>query len=142
VERREEVWVHLRGGGEWYSGTLRRLLTVGDRVWVKIPRHGFVGVGRVTGPALPAKNFHVPTREGTVRLLDVGKGEIYDIWNQFADDPERCEWFVPVRWLQTVPTEEAINEKGMVGFRHTVCKPKSVNGFDGRTTQGTVSRFR
>lgn len=35
------------GGGNWYSGALKRL-NVGDRLWVKAPGYGFVGVGRVT----------------------------------------------------------------------------------------------
>ncbi len=48
------------GGGTWYSNTLRSL-GAGDRVWVKSPRHGFVGVGRVTGPAKPAQAFRVAT---------------------------------------------------------------------------------
>ena len=36
------------GGGSWYSRTLR-LLGPGDRVWVRVPGSGFVGVGRATG---------------------------------------------------------------------------------------------
>ncbi|MDH4260111.1 MAG: endonuclease NucS, partial [Gammaproteobacteria bacterium] len=36
------------GGGPWYSKTLQ-LLSPGDRVWVKVPGAGFVGVARVTG---------------------------------------------------------------------------------------------
>jgi hypothetical protein len=35
------------GGGAWYTKTLQ-LLGPGDRVWVKVPGQGFVGVGRVT----------------------------------------------------------------------------------------------
>ncbi len=38
------------GGGAWYSRTLQ-LLSPGDRVWVNVPGAGYVGVGRVTGPA-------------------------------------------------------------------------------------------
>jgi len=30
-----------------------------------------------------------------------------------VDDPERCEYFVPVHWLQTVPLEQ-----GRPGDRH------------------------
>jgi hypothetical protein len=111
------------GGGKKYSETLQ-LLGPGHRVWVKIPRRGFVGVGRVTGHAQPVGEFQVPTPEGNVRLLDIGKGPHYDILKQFADDADKCEWFVPVRWLQVVQTENAIDETGMVGFRHTVCRPR------------------
>ena len=46
------------GGGSWYSNTLN-LLNVGDRIWVKSPGHGFVGVGEVTGRAQPLAEFVV-----------------------------------------------------------------------------------
>jgi hypothetical protein len=36
------------GGGSWYSRTLQ-LLSPGDRLWVRVPGCGFVGVGRATG---------------------------------------------------------------------------------------------
>ena len=36
------------GGGSWYSRT-PQVLGPGDRVWVRVPKSGFVGVGRVTG---------------------------------------------------------------------------------------------
>jgi hypothetical protein len=39
------------------------------------------------------------------------------------DDEERSEWFVPVRWLQTVPISGALRETGMFGNQNTVCKP-------------------
>src|SRR5713101_9379167 len=40
------------GGATWYSRTLQ-LLSPGDRVWVKVPGVGFVGVGRATGRVQP-----------------------------------------------------------------------------------------
>lgn len=61
------------GGGAWYSKTLN-LLNAGDRVWVKVPGYGFVGVGRVMGRAQPAADFRVITPEGEVPVLDVAKG--------------------------------------------------------------------
>jgi hypothetical protein len=39
----------------------------------------------------------------------------------FLDDPERCESFVPVRWLQTVALEKAMQEIGLFGNQNTVC---------------------
>lgn len=108
------------GGGAWYSRTLQ-LLNQGDRVWVKVPGRGFVGVGRVTGPAQQAVDLRVTTREGEMPVLDVAKGAHYHV--QFVDDPERGEWFVPVRWLQTVSLERAVREVGMFGNQNTVCKP-------------------
>jgi hypothetical protein len=111
------------GGKEWYSRTLR-LLDTGDRIWVNIPGQGFVGVGRVTGQAEQAKDFLVTTPEGRVKLLDIGKGVHYDWQREHASEPDNCEWYVPVRWLQTLPKEKAIRVKGLIGLRNTACKPR------------------
>jgi hypothetical protein len=107
------------GSGAWYTRTLQ-LLNPGDRVWVKAPGYGFVGVGRVIGRAQPAAEFRVNAPEGEVPILSVATKGTYD---GFVDDRERCEWFVPVRWLQTVPLEEAFQELGLFGNQNTVCKP-------------------
>jgi len=108
------------GGGAWYSKTLQ-LLSPDDRVWVKVPGSGFVGVGRVTGRSQPASAFKVHTSEGEIPVLDAAKRGSYH--REFVDDPERCEYFVPVRWLQTVPLEKAVQEIGLFGNQNTVCKP-------------------
>ena len=108
------------GGGAWYSKTLQ-LLNPADRVWVKAPGYGFVGVARVTGRAQPARTFKVTTPSGELPVLEVAKGGEYH--REFLNDPERCEYFVPVRWLQTVPLENAVHEVGLFGSQHTVCKP-------------------
>lgn len=50
------------GGRAWHSRTLY-LLHSDDRVWVKVPGRGFVGVGCVTGRAQPAADFRVVTPE-------------------------------------------------------------------------------
>lgn len=108
------------GGGAWYSRTLQ-LLSPGDRVWVKVPGAGFVGVGRTTGVAQPATTFKVATSTGEVPVLEIAKGGSYH--REFLNDPERCEYFVPVQWLQTVPLEKAVYEIGLFGNQNTVCKP-------------------
>lgn len=108
------------GGGAWHSKTLQ-LLSPGDRVWVKVPGSGFVGVGRATGRAQPAATFKVATPAGDVPVLEIAKGASYH--REFLNDPERCEYFVPVRWLQTVPLEKAVQEIGLFGNQNTVCKP-------------------
>jgi hypothetical protein len=108
------------GGGAWYSKTLQ-LLSPGDRVWVKVPGSGFVGVGRVTGRSQPASTFKVKTPEGEVPVLDAAKRGSYH--REVIDDPERCEYFVPVQWLQAVPLEAAVQEIGLFGNQNTVCKP-------------------
>lgn len=108
------------GGGQWYSRTLQ-LLNPGDRVWVKVPGSGFVGVGRVTGRSTPASTFRVNTSNGEVPVLDVAKRGDYH--RQYVNDPDLCEYFVPIKWLQTVPLEKAINEIGLFGNQNTICKP-------------------
>ncbi|PYD88296.1 nuclease [Pseudomonas syringae pv. pisi] len=107
------------GGGRWYSNTLQ-LLSPGDRVWAKVPGSGFVGVGRVTGAVQPARDFLVPTATGDKPFLALANARYH---RQFVDDPDRCEYFVPVQWLGTVPVAQAIQEVGMFGNQNSVCKP-------------------
>src|SRR5262249_33715153 len=95
------------GGGAWYSKTLN-LLSPGDRIWVRIPAAGFVGVGRVTGAAEPAASFRVKTENGERSVLEVAKGGNYH--REQVDDADKSEYFVPVDWLETVPLERAVNE--------------------------------
>jgi hypothetical protein len=110
------------GGLPWYSKTLK-MLSPGDRVWVKVPGLGFVGVGRATGEAQPAAEFCVSTPQGDRPVLEVATRGKYH--RELVDDPERCEYFVPIKWLQTVPLEQAIQEVGMFGNQNTVCKPRT-----------------
>ena len=85
-----------------------------------MPGAGFVGVGRVTGLAQPASTFKVNTSEGEIPVLDAARRSHH---HELLNDPERCEYFVPVKWLQTVPVEKAVQEIGFFGNRNTVCKP-------------------
>jgi hypothetical protein len=104
------------GGGTWYSNSLN-LLKEGDRIWVKAPGFGFVGVGRVRGPRVLASEFIIAERPA---LEVLNQGHYH---RQFVNDSEKSEYFVPVEWLQTVPLEKAVQELGMFGNQNTVCKP-------------------
>jgi hypothetical protein len=108
------------GGGAWYSKTLQ-LLNPGDRLWVKVPGTGFVGVGRATGRAQPAATFTVAASASDSPVLEVARRGDYH--RAFVNDPERCEYFVPVHWLQTVPLEKAVQGIGLFGNQNTICKP-------------------
>ncbi|MGZ0076425.1 hypothetical protein [Methylomonas sp. YC3] len=108
------------GGGAWYSRTLQ-LLSPGDRVWVKVPGAGFVGVGRVLNEAVPASQFSLITPEGERPALEVLVAGSYH--REFVEDEEKCEYFVPVQWLETKDLGNAIQEVGMFGNQNTVCKP-------------------
>jgi len=102
------------GGGPWYSRTLQ-LLERNDRVWVKVPDHGFVGVGRVAGPRQVLDEFEI----GGQRALDVLKAGCH----RDEEDPDRREYFVPVEWLHTVGLDDAVS--GMFGNQNTVCRPRA-----------------
>lgn len=108
------------GGGSWYSQTLKQLQP-GDRVWVKIPATGYVGVGIVQSGIEPASSFTVNTEEGEKLAMDVLK--FSGLYRQNADDPDKSEYFVTVKWLETRSEQEAVNEVGFFGNQNTVCKP-------------------
>lgn len=110
------------GGGTWYSQTLR-LLAPGDRVWVRIPQKGYVGVGIVTEEAQHVENFTVPTPKGDRPCLEVLQTASF--LRERADDPETAEYFVRVQWLDTLPESEAYHEVGFFGIQHSVCQPKT-----------------
>jgi hypothetical protein len=110
------------GGGSWYSQTLK-LLSSGDRVWVKIPKTGYVGVGIVKETVQAVNDFKVETTKGERPCLDVL--QYANLYRPYANDPEKAEYFVKVDWLDTVPTEKAVNEVGLFGNQNTVCQPST-----------------
>jgi len=139
------------GGGSWYSHTLE-MLSPGDRVWVKIPKTGYVGVGRVTEAVRPIKEFKVQTPAGESPALEVLKNA--DQYRPNADDPEKAEYFVPLAWLDTVPESKAVNELGLFGNQNSVCRPTDRKwrhtverlktyfpNWDGGTGEGAVGRL-
>ena len=73
------------------------------------------------GRAVRYRDFMVNTPDGEVRFSEVPRNGHYH--QQFADDEEKSEYFVPVHWLQTIPASQAIQEIGMFGNQNTVCKP-------------------
>ena len=106
-------------GGPWYTRTLE-MLDVGDRVWVNIPATGYVGVGIVSGKALPYEDFTVDEGSEHVAIANAKtKG------NYAVEDADATAWFVPVNWLATVSESEATKEVGFFGNQNTVAKPKS-----------------
>ena len=111
------------GGGIWYSQTLK-MLSPGDRVWVKIPKTGYVGVGIVKEAVQSVRDFNVGTPEGERPGLEVL--EHRELYQRSADDPEKAEYFVKVDWLNTVPINKAINEVGLFGNQNTVCQPSTL----------------
>jgi hypothetical protein len=109
------------GGGKWYTRTLR-LLSPGDRIWVKVPwnpdekGNGFVGVGTVVGVPQRANDFKI-NGNPALKMLKGGN------YHRSQKDTDETEWFVPVVWKQTVLQKNAVREVGLFGNQNTVCKP-------------------
>jgi hypothetical protein len=120
------------GGGSWYTRTLHSL-SEGDRVWVNVPGEGYVGVGRVSGPVLPARDFLVEIDGEKRPFLEIAGADYH---REFVDDDEMCEYFVPVKWSETRPLAKAISEVGFFGNQNTVCRPTSSKW------DNTVSRLK
>lgn len=110
------------GGGVWYTQTLG-LLNEGDRVWVKIPRSGFVGVGRVTQPVTDLADFTLSADGADRPAIEVLSNA--EMLRRHADNPEKAERFVRVEWIQTVPESQAFDEVGLFGNQNTVCRPRT-----------------
>lgn len=109
------------GGGRWYSQTLD-LLFPGARVFVNIPKKGYVGVGIVKDAAVQAKDFmvmhdgkSVPLLQLPLRAQKMGRDS----------DPDTAEYVVRVDWLKAVPVEEAYWEKGLFAIQHSACRMRS-----------------
>lgn len=110
------------GGGRWYSATLQ-LLTPGSRIWVNIPGHGYVGVGEVIGACQRASEFQI-SEDGSLKyILDVSKSS--ETLSTHADNSDLSEYYVPIKWIKTVPLEQAIREVGFFGNQNSVCKPRA-----------------
>jgi len=111
------------GGGSWYTGTLDAL-EPGARVWVNVPGRGFVGVAEVLEERVAVDDFLVEHNGEQIKLLDV-PGLAMGNSETFAADPERAEYLVRVKWLHSVPLEDAVWEKGFFANQNTVAKPRA-----------------
>ena len=72
-----------------------------DIVAVYLTGSGFVGVGRVTERAKPAREFRVKGK-----LLIDYPGMPEDIATDLRDD-DKCEWMTAVEWIKSVPRSKA-----------------------------------
>jgi hypothetical protein len=108
------------GGGNWYTGTLRKL-PEGGRVFVNLPGRGYVGVGVVTGPAVRARDFMVTANGERISLAEAANRAPRLAAAAELDDDE-TEWAVPVEWVKTVPAEQAIGFKGRYGNQNIATK--------------------
>ena len=109
------------GGGEWYTKTLS-MLEPGARIWANVPGAGYVGVGQVVETAVPVDDFLVVDPSGKkvpIQSLPIAAAKMW----RYADDPDKAEYLVRVKWLKTVSVEEPIKEKGLFGNQNSVARP-------------------
>ncbi|MCH6485378.1 hypothetical protein MMG85_17640 [Pseudoxanthomonas sp. LH2527] len=110
------------GGGAWYSRTLK-MLKPGDRVWVRVPGKGYVGVGQVTASAVPVDDFKVEIDGRSRDIIDVAPAIAQA--TRFVDDADAAEYLVGVDWLRAVPISQAIHEAGFFGNQNSVARPRA-----------------
>ncbi|WP_342678866.1 DUF91 domain-containing protein [Methanofollis sp. UBA420] len=118
------------GGGIWYSKTLMNLFP-GARVFAMIPKKGYVGVGTVQAASVRVRDFSVMEGEKEVSILDVPlkcEGLKHD-----PDDPDRCEYFVRVEWMRTVPEDQAFWVKGLSANQNSAYKLRNKFTLDALT---------
>ncbi len=107
------------GHGDKYRKAMSNLFE-GARVWASIPGTGYVGVGEVTASAVGIRDFEVEVDGATMPILQAPLQATN--MEEDADDPERAEYLVRVRWVATRPREEAFWEKGMFANQNVVAK--------------------
>jgi len=111
------------GGGEWYTRTLS-MLEPGGRVWVNIPKVGYVGVGRIVDAVVPIDDFEVD--DGSGQRVPISSLPLKAQYHSHkSDNPELTEHFVRVEWIKTVPVEQAIREKGLFGNQNSAAQPRT-----------------
>jgi hypothetical protein len=125
-EDRQRAWEDAReygfisaGGGRWYSHTLS-MLSPGARVFVCIPKRGYVGVGIVKEAVVPISEFKVRVRDAEMPILDAPVKA--PAMGEAAGNPDLSEYLVRVEWLKTLSLDKAIWEKGMFANQNSVCK--------------------
>jgi hypothetical protein len=107
-DAREWGYVSAGGGSRW-SGPLQRLQP-GARVFVHHTQNGYVGVGWVLAGPVPIRDFTVMADGREVSLLEVPLRN--ENIKTGADDPERMEYIVRVRWEWTVPDGQGLWLRG------------------------------
>jgi hypothetical protein len=114
-DAREWRYVSAGGGSRWSNSLFR--LRPGARVFVHLPQHGYVAVGRVMAEPVPIGEFVVKSGDREVSLLDVPLRN--ESIKRHATDPELAEYLVAVDWEWDVPASEGYWERGFFWRRGT-----------------------
>jgi hypothetical protein len=109
------------GGGPFYNKPMENL-SIGNRVFVHVPKNGYVAVGEVLEPAVPATDFVVGVNGQDVPFFEAPLELDYAEARRNANDPEKREMMVRVKWEKAVPKEQAYWEKGLFASTLPACK--------------------
>ncbi|MBV9292829.1 MAG: hypothetical protein JO222_10310 [Frankiales bacterium] len=91
------------------------------RIFACIPKTGYVGVGTVTGLAVPFEEAEVTVDGEPVKLSGLPLAGSYT-HKPSTDDDDKREYVVPVEWDKTLSREHAVWEKGMFANQNSACK--------------------
>ena len=100
----------VSAGGD--GGTLLNNIRIGDIIFCHIAGVGFVGIGTCVLRETPAAVFMVNDGNTEKNILDC---EWEDDAAKAAIDPSN-EYFVGVKWIRTVSTDDGYWEKGMTSL--------------------------
>ncbi|MDO5368456.1 hypothetical protein [Kocuria sp.] len=114
------------GGGKRYSSAIGRL-PIGARIFVHIPKRGYVGVGETLEEALPTDEAFVHVKGGRRSFADLRnemRAQYIHPHLEGIPNEEVREFVVPVRWLAVHSRDNAFWEKGMYAARTVVTRLK------------------
>ncbi|MEN8219622.1 MAG: P-loop NTPase fold protein [Pseudomonadota bacterium] len=86
-------------------------LSVGDKIYAYVKERGYVGFGEIIKEAVMIKDFMVPKESLLPAKL-----------NAAGENSENEQWVVSVKWLKTVPKEQAKTFSGVFANQNVVCK--------------------
>ncbi|MDZ8257572.1 phospholipase D-like domain-containing protein [Nostoc sp. ChiQUE01b] len=128
-EGKHRNWEDCRKYGFISSGSEKKFnkgiikLLPGSRVFVHIPKTGYVGVGLVKDSAVPLKDFKLLFNGQQVPILDV---QLFaPEMDEYVDDLDKSEYLVRVEWIKAVPRSQAYWEKGFFSYKNIKCKMES-----------------
>ncbi len=128
-EGKHRNWEDCRKYGFISSGSEKKFnkgiikLLPGSRVFVHIPKTGYVGVGLVKDSAVPLKDFKLLFNGQQVPILDVPL--FAPEMDEYVDDLDKSEYLVRVEWIKAVPRSQAYWEKGFFSYKNIKCKMES-----------------
>jgi len=130
------------GGGRWFTNTLA-LLVPGARVWVNVPGRGYVGVCEVENRVVKIDQFMVKLDDGSevaITQAPLHAAKMKESAGQNADNDDKAEYLVRVKWILTVPLNQAVHEVGFFGNQNSVCRPTAPKW--NHTVERLKQRFR